>query len=471
MWIKNTAELLSHGNIFDRKRVLEILEAGLDAGDPYWNTKKLIHVEGGMLIIGHKDFDVTGQGVVTYDLSEISSIYVIGGGKAAQRIAKGIEDVLGDWITGGAISAKKGEEKYLQRIEVTLAGHPIPDEDSINGAQRIVEIARRAQKGDLVFCVTSGGISALVELPSPGLRLVDLQEVTRVMQQEHGVPTNDLNVVRGHLSDVKLGRVAALVHPAKMVFFMLGGGLGNLEYDERDHAAYIFHPGSRITTFQDAIDVINKWGLWSRMPPRVRAHLETADPRYEAPKRELFEKMDIHQFGVMNTRFVLDGAKKKAEELGLTPILLPAIGSRVEARELGRVLANMALMIKQYGVPYRSPCVLISSGESIVTVGQGAATAVGGRNQEFALASALSIRAKESITVAAVDTDGTDGPTDVAGGVVDGDTVSRAEAEGIDLFTVLRTHNSTSALMKLNDAIITGNTGMNMQDLRVTLIN
>ena len=217
MWIKNLETLLSNGNKNGRRVVLEVIEAGLEAADPYNNARKLLTIENEKLIIGHKDFDVEGKGFVTFNLSEIGSIYVLGGGKAAQRISKGIEDVLGDRITGGAINAKKGEGKYLKRIDVTLAGHPIPDDDSVRGAKRIVEIAEMAKEGDLVFCVTSGGCSSLVTLPVEGLSLEDIKNTTRIMQQEHGVPTRDLNVVRGHLSSVKYGRVATLVYPATMV--------------------------------------------------------------------------------------------------------------------------------------------------------------------------------------------------------------------------------------------------------------
>ena len=175
---------------------------------------------------------------------------------------------------------------------------------------------------------------------------------------------------------------------------------------------------------------------------------------------------------------MVEGARKKAEELGFTTILFPRIGVTVEARELGNVLSELALQsegadptILGSGTPFTPPCILLSSGESIVTVGTSAATAQGGRNQEFALASALRIRGSTRITIAAVDSDGTDGPTNVAGGLIDGYTVTRAENMGIDIFKALRTHNSTTALTKLNDAIITGHTGMNLMDLRVISIS
>jgi glycerate-2-kinase len=175
---------------------------------------------------------------------------------------------------------------------------------------------------------------------------------------------------------------------------------------------------------------------------------------------------------------MLEGARKKAEDLGLTPILFPRIGSTVEAGELGKALSAMALQIEGKDdsvlasrTPFKTPCVLISGGESIVTVGKGAAEAVGGRNQEFVLSSALRMRGSRNITVAAVDSDGTDGPTDVAGGVADGHTAERAEEDGVNIFQALKTHNTTAALRQLDDAILTGNTGTNLQDLRVIYIN
>jgi glycerate 2-kinase len=188
--------------------------------------------------------------------------------------------------------------------------------------------------------------------------------------------------------------------------------------------------------------------------------------------------MDIHQFSVMNTRIMLEGARRKSEELGLTTIILPRIGVRVEARELGNMLSEFALQIAgtdstmiASGTPFKPPCIIISNGESIVTVGKAAIEARGGRNQEFVLASALRIRGSKNITIAAVDSDGTDGPTNVAGGIIDGDTAKQAENEGVDIFNALRTHNSTRALKQLKGAIITGNTGMNLMDLRVISIS
>jgi len=188
MLIRNRDQLLSHGNIAGRRIVLDILEAGMAAADPYPNTRDLIRIEDDKLIVGNDHIprdDVpelqapSGARIyppdpLVFDLSEVKHIYVVGGGKAAQRMAKAMEDVLGDLITGGHINAKKGDEVYLKRIGVTLAGHPIPDEDSVAGARRILEIEHKAREGDIVFVSTSGGGSALMALPAPGITLQDL---------------------------------------------------------------------------------------------------------------------------------------------------------------------------------------------------------------------------------------------------------------------------------------------------------
>ncbi|MEJ5200215.1 MAG: DUF4147 domain-containing protein, partial [Anaerolineae bacterium] len=165
MILRNHDELLQHGNIAGRKIVLDVLETALAAPDPYENVKKVVRIEGNKLIIGHPDFSQPpGQPPVEFDLESIGHIYVVGGGKVAQRQAEALEEVLGDRITDGQINAKKGDTIRLKRIPVTLAGHPIPDEDSVRGAQRIVEIERRARRGDIVFLCHSGGATALTAL-------------------------------------------------------------------------------------------------------------------------------------------------------------------------------------------------------------------------------------------------------------------------------------------------------------------
>ena len=200
MIIKNLATLLSHGNCAGREIALDILQAGLAAPDPYDNVKKLVRVEGRRLIVdGPEMSDPPGQAPLVFDLDQVGHIYVVGGGKAAQRMAEGLEDALGDLITAGQINAKKGDSVRLKRIHVTLAGHPLPDQDSVRGSQRIVEIERQARRGDLVFQIQSGGATALTALPAPGISLADLQQVYRVLYFERGANMLAANAVRNQL--------------------------------------------------------------------------------------------------------------------------------------------------------------------------------------------------------------------------------------------------------------------------------
>ena len=182
MVITNRAELLAHGNAAGRRVVLDVLEAGLRAPDPYANTRRIVRVEGRRLIVGDPELsEPRGQAPLVFDLDEVGAIYVLGGGKAVQRIAEAVEDALGELITDGQINAKRGDTVRLKRIPVTLGGHPLPDEARVAGARRILDILRRARKGDIVFYFTSGGGTALTALPAPGISLDDLREVYRVL--------------------------------------------------------------------------------------------------------------------------------------------------------------------------------------------------------------------------------------------------------------------------------------------------
>jgi len=465
MVIKNIQTLTSHGNTDGRKIILEILEAGFAASDPYENTKKLIRVQDGKLIVGHKDLPIdrprqTRHEPLIFDLSKVGNIYVVGGGKAAQRQAKAIEDVLGDLITEGHINAKKGEQVQLKRIEVTLAGHPIPDKDSIEGSQRILEIYKKARKGDIVFFSESGGGSALMALPGPGLTLEDLQDVNRLLYFERGASMWETNAVRWQLMILR-GRHERYVGDATFI---------GIHTDERP-------PGLRVSlrgrlgsegTYEEAIDVLKRYQIWDKVPQSVRAYLEKADPRYGRIRPGELDGKPIYHFRVMGPEYMLDATKKKAEELGVNAAIIASSLSDIEAQAAGQMLAYAAQEVEVYSRPFEPPCALMCGGELLVAVGK--ATGLGGRNQEFVLSTAPRIDGSENIVVASADSDGTDGPTDAAGGIVDGYTMERAREAGVDVFEELGNHNSYGVLNKLSDNIFTGVRGTNVQDLRVAYI-
>ncbi|MBN1687012.1 MAG: DUF4147 domain-containing protein, partial [Spirochaetales bacterium] len=275
MIIKNREELLSHGNVEGRRAVLDILEAGLSAADPYWNVRNLIRIEDGKLIVGNDQIRpgrLAGlprtpktppphEGPLIFDLSKVGNIYVVGGGKAAQSQAKAIEDVLGDLITEGHVNAKKGDTVYLKRIEVTLAGHPIPDEDSVKGSQRILDIERKAKKGDIVFLSESGGGSALMALPAPGITLDDIRMVNKVLYFGCGSSMPEANAVRNqlallrtkharHVGDATLVHIATPETPPKLRVHL--------------HATHVDSTG-----YEEAKQVLNHYGCWNKMSQAV----------------------------------------------------------------------------------------------------------------------------------------------------------------------------------------------------------
>ncbi len=474
MIIQNRATVTTHGNVHGRQAVVDILEAGLRAADPYANTKRLLHIVDGTLLVGHPTSQLAGrresdgslssdgarQGQLVFDLSTVNHIYVVGGGKAAQRMAKAVEDVLGSLITAGHINAKKGEPHWCTRIEVTFAGHPIPDAASVTGSQRILAIEQQAKQGDLVFFCESGGGSALMALPGPGITLNDLQAVTRTLYFEHGASMPEINAVRWQLMILR-GRHGRYVGDATLI------GIHTAEEPPGPRIRQ-WHRPPGMTAYQYAISILKRYGIWDDVPAAVRTYLLQADQRYDIIRPgELAGKPQYH-FRVMGPEAMLAAAARRAEALGITPHILVASLNDMEAQDAAEVLAYLAREIEYYGRPFTSPCVLLCGGELLVTVGK--ATGVGGRNQEFALTTAPLIAGSTRIVVASLDSDGTDGPSAAAGGLVDGASMDRFRRAGVDVVGALQNHNSFHALQVLGDNFFTGARGTNVRDLRIIYI-
>lgn len=474
MIISNTQELASHGNVEGRRAVLEILEAGLAAADPYESVKRLLHIEDGKLIVGTDD-NRPGhstalnpgeskrrpyQGALVFDLDEVKNIYVVGGGKAAQRQAKAIEDVLGDLITEGHICAKKGDSVYLERIEVTLAGHPIPDEDSVKGATKILQIERKAKKGDLVFLSESGGGTALLTLPAPGITLEDLQQINQMLYFGCGASMPVANAVRNQLAILR-GRHARFVGEATMIQISTAEVPPGVR-------AHLHDRPKAVDSYQYAIDILKDYGIWDKVPESVRTFLLKADPQYEPLRPEEWNGNTRYHFRAMGPEFMLEAAQAKATEMGLNATIFASSLCDIEAGAAGDTLACIAHEIEMNERPMTPPCAFFCGGELVVTVGK--ESGVGGRNQEFVLAAAPRIEGSERIVIASADSDGCDGPTPVAGGIVDGYTMERAREAGIDVFGELRRHDTHSVLTRLGDTIVTGVQKTNVQDLRVVYV-
>jgi len=461
MIIKNTDTLTSHGNTGGRRIVLDIMEAGLAAPDPYENTKKIARLEGEKLVLGDPQLsDPPGQEPVEYALKDIRNIYVAGGGKSAQRMAKGLEDALGDLITDGQVNGKKGEQVLLKRIPVTLAGHPIPDEDSVKGSARILEIEKSAREGDIVFWLNSGGGSALQALPAPGISLEDLQEIYRILYFGCGASMPEANAVRNLITVVRM-KHAKHVKGATLVQLMTT----ELPLKLRGH---MFFEEAFSSEYERAIHVLKKYEIWEKVPASVRTFLDKADPEYLHPTPGEFAQRPYYVFRVMGPEYLLNAAKARAEELGLNTTVLATSLNDVEAKPTGEILADIAQEAEVLGRPLEPPCVFLCGGEVVVPIGE--ETGFGGRNQELVLAAAPRIAGSKNTVIGSVDSDGTDGPTNVAGGIVDGYTAERIQQAGFDLAEELRRHNSSPVLEAIGDTIMTGNTGNNVRDLRVVYV-
>jgi len=451
MRIENKEELLSHGNRRGREVALDIIEHAMKAVDPYEVTKKLIYIENGRKLIVSN---------MSYDLSKIGNIYVVGAGKATFPIAQALDEILGDRIKKGAINVKRGEKRRLKRIRVREAGHPIPDEMGLEGAEEMVEIVKEAKEGDLVFVCITGGASALMPLPAEGISLEDKRRVTDLLLK-CGATIDEINAVRKHISAIKGGRLAMYIHPAELVNLIVIDEVAGLPWGPTV-------PDT--TTFEDAVRALRRYDLWEKIPNPMKKHLEKGltDPNLETPKPRDFEGLRVHNVVLANNEVACEAAKKRAEELGFNSMILSTV-LEGESKEAGIVLAGIAKEIEKRGRPLKPPCVLILGGETTVTIkGQ---HGVGGPSQELALGFALKIAGTKNTVLASIDTDGTDGPTDIAGGIADGYTMERAKEKVIDIYESLMRHNSSHVLKELGDAIITGPTGTNVMDLNVIVIS
>jgi len=445
--VANFTELDAHGMQIPRGIALELVQVGLAVLDPFSAVKGEVHLSRDQLHVGRR----------VYDLSEIEHIYVVGAGKASLRIAEALEELLGDRITDGVVVVRRGQRGCLSRIRTWEADHPIPSERSQRGAQLLFEVANRAGAGDLVFVCVTGGSSALACYPPAGVSLTEKQEVHRLLLQS-GANILEINAVRKHVSEIKGGRLARRIAPAKIVNLTISDVAG----DPLDYITDLTVPDT--STVADAIQVLHRYHLWDRMPESVRQHLLQGE-KAESPD---LSEVDIYTLMLATGDTACEAMARRAAELGLRSLVLSTF-LEGESREAGIVLATIAKEVVRKGRPITPPCVLLGcGGETTVTLEGNFGT--GGPNQELVLGAALKLEPDEPVAIAAVDTDGADGGTEFAGGLVDGLTRRRLEEKGIDLRTVLTDHLASYALRELGDLIITGQTHTNVNDMFVVAV-
>jgi hydroxypyruvate reductase len=392
------------------------------------------------------------------DYSRFRHVYVIGAGKAGASMARAAERALGRMVTGGLVNVKYGHLAKLRRIELNECGHPVPDQRGVAGAERIAEIAAAAGAGDLVLCLISGGASALLPLPAPPVTLEEKQEVTRLLLA-CGADIHEINTVRKHLSAIKGGQLARLAWPAKVEALLVSDVIG----DSPD----VIGSGPAApdpSTFAEAAAVLDRYGIRDKVPAAVRTRIEqgVAGAIDETPKpgEKLFARVRNTVIG--GNGLALDAAARQARQLGFrTLVLSSAIAG--ETREIARMHAAIAREVAERGRPVKPPACIITGGETTVTLrGDG----LGGRNQEFVLAAALDIAGLDNVVVFSAGTDGTDGPTDAAGAIADGDTLGRKP----DARRYLDANDSYHYFEALGDLVITGPTNTNVADVRILLI-
>ena len=472
MIIKNRKEILSHGNIHGRQLALDILDYAMEAIDAYGLTRKLVRIDKNLLRIG----------TLTYDLAEIENIYVLGAGKAVLQIAEALEDILGNRIKRGIVIEKKLEDmpRGLERIKkftvikVLQGAHPVPDDVALRGAKELLEIAQSAGQKDLVFFGAQGGCSSLTTLPVDNVSLEDIQQTTELLLKS-GAEIEVFDVVRTAITKLNEGCLAKYIHPAEIINIVVNDYVWSRpEGDPVNRYDSAWGPSVPISDvngreLKTVVALLKKHKLWDKLPESVKKHL-----RDQRSTPNILTVEDFTRIGIKQNTFVLadpqDGAEaalKGARELNLDAMILSSM-IEGEASTVGVVFSGIAKEILKNARPLKPPCAVITAGEMTVTiVGE---HGEGGRNQESVLAAAMKIDGGHDIVMASVGTDGTDGPTSIAGGIVDGYTLQRASEKGIDLFKCLKRHNSSYVLKELGDAIFFNEPGNNVCDLSLMII-
>lgn len=436
-----------------RNNAIEIFQAGLSAVAPGAAIKKICRVDG-------ENFIVAGS---VYDLSLFEKIIVIGAGKAGASMAKALEELLGKRISAGLITVKYGHLETLTRVKLQQAGHPVPDANGIAGAEAIYQLATDADIKTLVICLISGGGSALLPLPVPGIRLQDKQETTKVLLA-CGATIHEINTIRKHLSVIKGGGLAQAVYPATLLTLILSDVVGD-DLDSIASGPCVPDP----TTFADCRAILNKYEIEKTIPDPVLRHITAgiAGQIAETPKadQEFFTR--TKNIIIASNFDALLAAKNRADELGYNSLLL---SSMLEG-ETSIVAANhiaIAREIVKHGYPLKTPACLLSGGETTVTI---TGTGKGGRNQEFVLAAATRMAGLDNLLVFSAGTDGTDGPTDAAGAIADSSTLSRAKDIALNPQLYLNNNDSYHFFEQLQDLYKTGPTNTNVMDLRIILVH
>ena len=459
--IKNRAQLLDHGDAESRRIVLDLAEATLQKLDAYTRIKSILHLDGDILRIGER----------TWDLSKKRNVYLIGAGKACNAMAQAVEEVLGDRLTDGIAVIKVSEPTDIfHRTRVFVGGHPLPTPDGVAACMEIFRLVDSCGPDDLFLCVMSGGSSALISYPAPGLTLQDEIDTTDVLLKS-GAAILEVNAVRRHISGMNGGRLAQRIEArgAELIGFNISDSVSN------PPTADISVPwpnfagtpmGADQTTVADALDVIRRYCLSERLPKRVIQYLKSCGPSGETPKA--FPRNTYYQVNTLPDSCAYAGEIAGKMDL---PAMVLSTFVEGEAKSVGTLMADIAREIQRYHRPLSPPCVVLSCGEAVTTITDNREIrGHGGPSQEMTVGFAIEAAKTKGACLLSIDTEGTDGTTPAAGGMTDSQSGARAAHLGVDLLDALRGHASYEALCTIGDCVMTGNTGTNVCDLNIMYV-
>lgn len=451
-----------------REHMERIVDEALSRVNPYEMIRSTVTLDGSMLNIDTESLHDS------LDLDSFERVIVIGAGKAAAPMARAVEEILGDRLTGGLVSVKRGHTDELERVRLIEAGHPVPDEESVRAGREILELAQAGDSSTLVLTLISGGGSALLEAPLDAvvgservaLTLEELQETTKLLIGS-GAPIQAVNAVRKHLSAVKGGRLAGALAPAHSISLILSDVVG----DDLDAIASGLTVPDR-STFNEALEVVRRFGVESRLPDRVARVLRagTQGEIAETPKPGA-EAFRLVRNVLVGTNYqALLAAASAATALGYETLLL---SSRLtgEAREAAGFLASVIAEVRAHEQPVTPPACILAGGETTVTL---RGTGKGGRNQELSLAMLAEMDRNPAlfrdVAFLSVATDGTDGPTDAAGAFATPEIAERARAKGLNMQTTLAENDSYHFFDAIGELLRTGPTNTNVCDIQIALI-
>lgn len=445
--IKNFEELTQNSNQL-RKDLLRILDFALSEVLPETAINKAVEIENETLKITDRNFH----------LPSLNNIYVIGSGKATYRMTKSLYKILQDKISEGIITINEPSKKDIGHIKVIQAGHPLPTKQGAEGANHILSIVKKATKKDLIIALISGGGSSLLAAPLEVISLMDLRKTNGLLLAS-GASIKEINTIRKHISKIKGGRLSQNAYPAKLISLIISDVVG----DDLSTIASGPTVGDS-TTYRDASQIIEKYDLKDRIPSSILDTIKKGvkGKIQETPGPE--DKVLTTTFNriILNNTKALESAQKKAAELGYNTFIL---SSKLEgrARKVGASHAETAKEICQTGSPIKPPAIILSGGECVVSL-DNIGKQEGGPNQESVIGFAEKIESLEKIAFLAVDTDGKDGYSDFAGGIIGGNKI---KISGEEIEKALKTHSSSNFLKKIGGGIVTGETGTNVNDLRI----